>query len=582
MANLQYIGARYVPILFTNPDDQTCDWKAGVTYEALTIVTYNDDSYTSKKAVPESVGNPADNPEYWVKTGNFNASLIALQNEVNSIEDNIGEESPITENSTINDALYKAAIECANAPAYNLHNVFSAYKKTYLDTLTSTSGKSIQVQGVAYDSYRNRLCYALVNVDDTTEGWLVEVDPDDHTTIINSKHFTADELGHAAPMAYDADGDRFVTLYFESNKIRTYSASTLGYIEEIDPALDMSDNNIMRGITYDTDSKKFYAVTYVGMYIFDESFTLEDYPLFDFNLKDIVTAPSIYLASHALNGFTYYNNNFYVNIMRSEARSRINYIYKFNRDMKCLSNYDISNASNCFEFEDMTAYDNGLHAFGSFDVFTDYKLCEAPERAGNGLLNQSNGLTIPANSTIGTYAFDNGRYCYRGDKSLTMTDAPFEGDTTIISVPLASRQIQIAIGGHNAKPRIAMRSFSNSNDTWTAWTSPTIENLVYGTTRTINQVFGGYVDADGNLRISCNGFTFSSNAIRNASTIETDGTVRFVDGSTLTLTNDNNTDPYLKADAIWFRQRLTTPLTSLANTPLSFDGSVTITVANST
>ena len=97
MANLQYIGDRYVPVLYTNPDDQSNDWKSGVTYEALTIVTYNDDSYTSKIAVPNNIGNPADNPTYWVKTGNFNASLIALQNQVSNI-DNI-------EIPAINDAI---------------------------------------------------------------------------------------------------------------------------------------------------------------------------------------------------------------------------------------------------------------------------------------------------------------------------------------------------------------------------------------------------------------------------------------------------------------------------------------------
>jgi hypothetical protein len=83
MANLQYIGARYVPIVFSNPDDNTANWKSGVFYEPLTIVTYLDDSYTSRKAVPTSIGNPADNPDYWVKTGDFNASLTTLQNEFN-------------------------------------------------------------------------------------------------------------------------------------------------------------------------------------------------------------------------------------------------------------------------------------------------------------------------------------------------------------------------------------------------------------------------------------------------------------------------------------------------------------------
>ena len=83
----QYVGARYVPITYENPDDGSASWKANVEYESLTIVVAsNGDSYTSKKAVPRNVGAPQDNPEYWVKTGDFNASLLALQGRVNTIE----------------------------------------------------------------------------------------------------------------------------------------------------------------------------------------------------------------------------------------------------------------------------------------------------------------------------------------------------------------------------------------------------------------------------------------------------------------------------------------------------------------
>lgn len=89
MPNLQYIGARYVPIVFDNPDDHSADWKSGVTYESLTIVTYLNDSYTSRKPVPASVGDPASNPDYWAKTGDFNAGLTDLTNRVDNIEDEL-------------------------------------------------------------------------------------------------------------------------------------------------------------------------------------------------------------------------------------------------------------------------------------------------------------------------------------------------------------------------------------------------------------------------------------------------------------------------------------------------------------
>ena len=100
MANLQYIGARYVPKFFENPDDQSNDWKAGVDYEALTIVTYNNDSYTSKKVVPDSVGNPADNPQYWACTTKYTAALMALQTTVGLIDNFVGS-APLSTDSQI-------------------------------------------------------------------------------------------------------------------------------------------------------------------------------------------------------------------------------------------------------------------------------------------------------------------------------------------------------------------------------------------------------------------------------------------------------------------------------------------------
>lgn len=70
MAVRQYVGARYVP-KFADP----VAWQANTAYEALIVVTYNNSSYTSKIPVPASVGNPAQNPTYWVCTGNYNAQV---------------------------------------------------------------------------------------------------------------------------------------------------------------------------------------------------------------------------------------------------------------------------------------------------------------------------------------------------------------------------------------------------------------------------------------------------------------------------------------------------------------------------
>ena len=85
MAVTQYIGARYVPLFYVNTVDGTNTWEAGVQYDPLTIVTYLNQSYTSKIPVPSSVGNPADNPTYWVITGGYNSQVAQLQQDVDDL-----------------------------------------------------------------------------------------------------------------------------------------------------------------------------------------------------------------------------------------------------------------------------------------------------------------------------------------------------------------------------------------------------------------------------------------------------------------------------------------------------------------
>lgn len=78
--NRQYIGARYVPKIFSH--DGSSEWLKGIAYESLTIVTYLGNSYTSKTAVPSNIGAPNVNSEYWVNTGNYNAQIESYRNDV--------------------------------------------------------------------------------------------------------------------------------------------------------------------------------------------------------------------------------------------------------------------------------------------------------------------------------------------------------------------------------------------------------------------------------------------------------------------------------------------------------------------
>ena len=82
----QYVGARYIVKVYENSQDiASAEWEANVNYESMTMVTYNYGTYVSKKPVPASVGNPAENGGYWVQTGFYNGQIAQLQNQIAQI-----------------------------------------------------------------------------------------------------------------------------------------------------------------------------------------------------------------------------------------------------------------------------------------------------------------------------------------------------------------------------------------------------------------------------------------------------------------------------------------------------------------
>lgn len=66
LINRQYVGARYVPKIMG-------EWNKALQYEALSVVTYNGNSFTSKVPVPANT--EITDVNYWVNTGNYNAQI---------------------------------------------------------------------------------------------------------------------------------------------------------------------------------------------------------------------------------------------------------------------------------------------------------------------------------------------------------------------------------------------------------------------------------------------------------------------------------------------------------------------------
>ena len=78
----QYVGSRYVPI-FADP----IEWDNHRSYESLTIVTHDGESYTSKCNVGPGVD--ITNTRYWAKTGAYNAQVEQYKNEVKDLSSQV-------------------------------------------------------------------------------------------------------------------------------------------------------------------------------------------------------------------------------------------------------------------------------------------------------------------------------------------------------------------------------------------------------------------------------------------------------------------------------------------------------------
>ena len=83
LINRQYVGARYVPKIMG-------EWNKALQYEALSVVTYMGNSFTSKVHVPANID--IRNESYWVNTGNYNAQVEQYRKETAQLTNQLNDE----------------------------------------------------------------------------------------------------------------------------------------------------------------------------------------------------------------------------------------------------------------------------------------------------------------------------------------------------------------------------------------------------------------------------------------------------------------------------------------------------------
>lgn len=174
----QYVGARYVPVFFNNPDG-TWDWAQGFQYEPLTIVKYGENTYTSKMLVPSNVGSPNLNPEYWAQTGNYNGAIISLQTEVDNMKENL---------SIINIADYGARGDGVTDDTNAFKSAFSALNGQpgiiYLQNKRYKISSSISMQPQQWIE-GNKATIIMADINTFTDGYLFLINATKEDVSIN-------------------------------------------------------------------------------------------------------------------------------------------------------------------------------------------------------------------------------------------------------------------------------------------------------------------------------------------------------------------------------------------------------------
>ena len=157
----QYIGARYVP-LFADP----AEWDNTKTYEPLTIVLHEGDSYTSRQYVP--IGIDITNTDYWALTGNYNAQVEAYrktaqnaldkattnETNINNINANLDalHANTVDDANTLynkinkNYAIYAESIGCKAESGYDNATIINDYLKTHTNTTLIFSNGDYECQ----------------------------------------------------------------------------------------------------------------------------------------------------------------------------------------------------------------------------------------------------------------------------------------------------------------------------------------------------------------------------------------------------------------------------------------------------
>lgn len=449
MSETQYIGSRYVPKFYENSvDPDSIEWEAGVAYAPLTIVSYQSDTYTSKTSVPASIGNPSSNAKYWARTGEYNALIGALQNEVADAKDDIKILKIFKDNglSMISDYVFTKDVSVENP---------------------TNDGKT-NIQGAAYNSNTNKLLVGFIN-NSETECVLVLFD-NDGTTIVDRATF--DNLGHCNDITYNPRTRKY---YVCSSKtppnIQTNTIVEINEDLTYSRTITLTTAEIVGNIAYDFDNDRYIGQGATKMYIFNSSFSLIE-ENDNINWRNLINNDGN--NSYTLyNGMTMYNGFLYIATFKANAsdngQAGFN-IIKYDIDNKVISECNIFTQSTPIsEIEGLFVMNDDLYAIIGGGRW--YGMARLIFQNKPYLRNGDNALfagrNIPANSDLNDY-LTAGKYFFNTDYVATLSHAPFTTGNGALYVISAGQSTVIQIAERiDTYPCFNYRVYSGN--TWGRW-----------------------------------------------------------------------------------------------------------------
>lgn len=164
MTTQQYVGARYVPI-FGRKGEESIEWDNSKSYEPLTVVLHEGNSYTSRQFVP--AGIDIKNEDFWALTGNYNAQVEAyrVETQANTAKfarmgiDNTNDAAEFLHRveTLDNDAAFNKEIIKAGFGADTIDAAATSYKSNYMDIrkLGCVENDETQDCGAIINAYLN-------------------------------------------------------------------------------------------------------------------------------------------------------------------------------------------------------------------------------------------------------------------------------------------------------------------------------------------------------------------------------------------------------------------------------------------